>query len=1444
VRPLPHAGPRAVYQTAEPPPPRTLLDVFLATTQAHPEAPALDDGSTVLTYRDAWGRITALRDDLVRAGVRVGDRVGVRMPSGDVELYLAILAVLALGAAYVPVEHDDPEERALSVWREARVRGVLGPGARFTPHAGAAAGPPTGRPGPTPADDAWVIFTSGSTGLPKGVAISHRSAAAFVDAEATLFLRERPLGPGDRVLAGLSVAFDASCEEMWLAWRHGGCLVPSPRALVQAGVELGPWLVERGITVVSTVPTLVALWPAAALERVRLLILGGEACPEELARRLRAPGREVWNTYGPTETTVVASAARLDQEGPVRIGLPLRGWWLAVLDPAGVPVAPGQDGELVIAGVGTGRYLDPDKDREKYRPVPALGWHRAYHSGDLVRADPRGLIFLGRADDQVKLGGRRIELGEIDTALLALPDVVAAAAAVRTTAGGGEVLVGYLVPAPGSAGPDSRVARATLRTVLPAGLVPQLVTVDALPLKTSGKVDRAALPWPGPGQSGPGQPDGEGAGPGAAVDADGTLGWLAGMWHELLGVPVERDADFFDLGGTSLATARLVTRLRERYPEVSVADVYQTPRLTELAARLDELDGDRAAGRLMHRTPVVSGMIQALVITAFFGLRGLQWLLGLAILRTLLQLVSGVALAGPSAPWGYLVAGWLVLASPPGRLLVVGLGVRAIRRGLRPGCYPRGGSEHLRLWAAGRLAATFGMGSLAGTPLAPWYARLLGCRVGRDVDLRSDPPVTGLAEFGDGCAVESEADLAGWWLDGDMLQVGMIRVGAGARIGGRATLMPGTSVGVRAEIEPGASVHGDVPSGERWDGVPARRVGLAGADWPADARRRSAAWGLIYIVSVFAVGVLPVVAAIPGLALWGFRVSADRRLHLAHAFVVSPLAGVVSVLFYALLTAGVIRLAGRALRPGLHPTGSRAGWAAWLIERLSASSRDLLFPLYASIATPAWFRLLGATVGRRAEISTTSGLPSLMRVEDGAFLADDTLVAPYELRGGWVRLGPSRVGRRGFAGNSAIVGPDRAVADGGLVAVLGTTPPDMPDGTSWVGRPAFELPRVADAADPARTFEPPSRLVLARAGIELLRVLPWAVSAVLGTLLLFLLDQVQLAAGWLVCAAVAGPVLVGCGCVALMITTAVKWLLVGRFTPSEHPLWSPFVWRNELFDTFYEELGMPWLGSALLGTPMMNAWLRTLGARIGRGVWCESHWLPEPDLIHLGDAATVNRGCVLQTHLFHDRIMRLDSVRLGAGATLGPHGILLPGSTVGAGALIGASSLVMRGETVPAESRWLGNPIAAHPDRMAASDRPTGRGRHSAADPARPIPTSTSRGGVALAAVLAALALTGVAGPLAWTRPLSTALPAAGSMTPPHAVPGGTGPGSPHAPAGRPRRNQASGRHQPGRAGHLSSTLHASPPVPRGLATVPWGHSAVGSRAGHAPASSTAPTPE
>lgn len=1267
------------------PNPRTLIDIIYDTAARHPDAAAIDDGTVQLTYSELISDIEAGVAWLAARGIGRGDRIGIRMPSGGYALYEAILATLAAGAAYVPVDADDPDERAELVFDKADVVAVIteagmvrGPGSSRGWQAGA----------PMSRDDAWIIFTSGSTGAPKGVAVTHRCAAAFVDAEAQLF-RTNQIGPGDRVLAGLSVAFDASCEEMWLAWRHGACLVPAPRSLVRSGMDLGPWLVTRDVTVVSTVPTLAALWPAEALEAVRLLIFGGEACPPELAGRLAVEGREVWNTYGPTEATVVACAARLDSAGPVSIGLPLPGWDLAVVDADGRPVSYGDIGELVIGGVGLARYLDKDKDTEKYAAMPTLGWRRAYRSGDRVRLERDGLYFCGRTDDQVKVGGRRIELGEVDSALVHLPGVSGGAAAVRRTAGGTPVLVGYLV----SADPSFDIVEARIRLTeqLPAALVPRLVRVDELPTRTSGKVDRDALPWPPPDAADGGDPE---------TPHLGTTAWLAGLWRDLLGAglgdPDGPEADFFALGGGSLAAAQLVAALRHRYPQVTVADLYDHPRLGSLAGFLDELEPPpEVAERVIRPTPWLTQAAQIVLALLLATLAALQWVTWLALGNNVVRTLHLV-------PWAISVSWWLVavafamFVTPIGRMGITVLFARVLLANLEPGTYPRGGSVHLRVWLAEQLANASGAENLAGAPWLVYYARALGANVGKAVDLHSMPPVTGLLTLGHRSAVEPEVDLRGHWIDGDTFHVGRITIGDDATIGARTTLLPGAIVGKNADVAPGSGVLGKIKNGQYWKGSPAVKSGKARHPWPDERPPRRTHWVAVYGLTSVLLGGLPLVALAAGLALIGVGIHHTDRLSQAAlpTLLGAPAAAAAAIVVYALLTIAAVRALSIGLREGYHPVRSRIGWQLWTTERLMDGARNYLFPVYASLFTPIWLRLLGAKVGRGTEISTVLLIPKFTVVEDGAFLADDTMVASYELGGGWIYAAKTTVGRRAFLGNSGITQPGRRVPDDGLVAVLSAAPPKAKRGSSWLGSPPMRLRRRPAETEAAWTYDPPWRLRALRAAVEICRLLPMMVTVAIGLTMLGALQALAKIFGIWVAALCGGLVLLAAGAVAGGVTVAAKWLLVGRIRAGEFPLWSPFVWRNELADTFVETVAAPWFARAASGTPVMNMWLRALGADVGSGVWCETYWLPEADLVTLGNGSTVSRGCVVQTHLFHDRIMRMDSVVLEPGATLGPHSVALPAARLGCGATVGPASLVVRGDEVPQSTRWQGNPIS------------------------------------------------------------------------------------------------------------------------------------------------------
>jgi len=1251
---------------------RTLLDIFRATVARSGERTAVD-ADIALTYGELAAGARELAARLRALGVGRGDRVGLRVSSGNADLYVAILGILEAGAAYVPVDADDPEARARDLFNRASACAVVEDSLRIKELAPALGD--LGAPGPD--DDAWVIFTSGTTGAPKAVVVTHRSAAAFVDAEAELFEIEHT----DRVLAGLSVSFDASCEEMWLAWRNGATLVAAPRAIVRAGAELGPWLVHREITVVSTVPTLAAMWHDEDLEGVRLLILGGEACPDALGWRLAARC-EVWNTYGPTEATVVSTAARIRPGQPVTIGWPLAGWDVAVLDAGGELVPLGETGELVIGGVGLGRYLDPALDHERFAGVPALGWERSYRTGDLARSTVDGIQFLGRRDDQVKIGGRRIELGEVDAELSSVPGVLAAATAVRESAAGNKLLVGYVV---GDTDPAS--VRATVAERLSQGMVPMIVVLDELPRGVSGKVDRKALPWPPPS-----------AASAPALTVGTTAAWLAERWAEQLGpLPITIDSDFFELGGSSLAAAKLVSVLRHRFPSVAVADVYKHRRLGALSARLEQLgEASELAPRARTERHRRWGAVQVAGVLIVRVLLTPPWLLAvLAVDR-----VEGGQL-GPQVGWGWLIAGWLVFASIPGRASLLAVARRLLLARISPGRYPRHSWLMFRIWLMERLAGAWRLQALEGTPWAARYARMCGHKVGRGARLFTLPPAVSLIEIGEEATIEGGVDLEGWWIDGDELIIGTLEVGARARVGALSVLMPGAEIGADAEIEPGSVISGPVAAGQRWAGSPASHVGRAGESWPArraPAPDRARLWRAMYGLGLATTNILPLAAAAPGVLLlllvlpsgWSTQGLVSESITLAPALTLSFLVA------YGLLAALVVRAASPLLRPGWHPEEGATRWALWLTEAVMEATNEVLFPLYASVYTRFWLRLLGVKIGRRTEVSVVSGLSQLATLGDTSFAADVAVFAAWRSRQGWLRVGEIEVGSGSFIGNGAILTESTKVGDGSLVGVLTTAPREIADGASWFGSPALELPRRPDAPDPSRTTNPTRRLVLARGATELVRILlPGTVSLILGSVMFLVLERIGSGHGVWVMAAAAPIAFLAAGVSAVALTIAVKWLLIGRYRAGEHPLWSFFVWRDEIMNTCQERLAAAWLMSSAQATPLMSIYLRLMGTKVGRDVWCETMTITEFDMVELEDGCVVNRHAIVQTHLFHDRLLRIGPASLGVGSTLGPISAMLPDTSIGAGCSVSGRSVVMRGERLPAGTRWHGAPVVA-----------------------------------------------------------------------------------------------------------------------------------------------------
>jgi non-ribosomal peptide synthetase-like protein len=339
---------------------------------------------------------------------------------------------------------------------------------------------------------------------------------------------------------------------------------------------------------------------------------------------------------------------------------------------------------------------------------------------------------------------------------------------------------------------------------------------------------------------------------------------------------------------------------------------------------------------------------------------------------------------------------------------------------------------------------------------------------------------------------------------------------------------------------------------------------------------------------------------------------------------------------------------------------------------------------------------MGVRVGKRVELATAAGLNRLVSFDDQSFAADDVVLSVGRARGGWLHVAPIEIGRGTFLGNGALLAGGTKLGDANLVGVLTTAPELTDDGTSWFGAPPLELPRVPDRVDPSLSTDPSRPRVLGRALMELIRILlPSSTSVLLGLLSLLALERIGQHYGLLALVLATPLVILVAAVCAVALTVAGKWLIIGRYRRGEHPLWSFFVWRDEIVNSLQDSLAGSWLLGFAVGTPLLSVYLRAMGTKVGRDVWFETLAITEFDVVELGDGCAVNRLSCVESHLFHDRLMRIGSIWIGPGSTLGPASATLPDTRLGTGCSVGGRSVVLSGEQLPPGTRWHGSPVVS-----------------------------------------------------------------------------------------------------------------------------------------------------
>lgn len=1283
--------------------------------------PAVITANGEISYKTLDDRANQLARYLLSHGVKPGERIGLLFEKTP-DTYVALLAVLKINAAYVPLDASFPPARIAFILEDAGVETVLtlsafqdkfatldiSPVLLDASQRDIAAQSPQRltqkQIGPPDDELCYIIYTSGSTGNPKGVAVEHSSICNFVQVASEVY----GISKQDRVYQGLTIACDFSVEEIWIALNTGATLVPGPAGPSLLGKDLSDFLLANDITTLCCVPTLLATIEED-IPGLRFLLVSGEACPEDLAARWHRDGRTILNAYGPTEATVTATWTELRPGKPVTIGQPMPTYSIVILDQEkDETVASGEVGEIGITGIGLAKGYVNQKEltAEKFIPdfldAPNNPSGRIYWTGDLGRINQNNEIeFLGRIDTQVKIRGYRIELGEIESVLLLLPSIDRAVVTAYAPEGGPSELVAYYALKPDTPPPTRSSIADVLQTRLPSYMVPSyLEELAEIPLLPNGKADRNALPAPSGRRlavSG-----------GAYIPPAGFMEEsLAKAAADILGVEqVSVEDDFFqDLGAHSLLMTRFAAEIRSRKitPDVSMRDIYLHPTVRQLASHFAagpsaQYEYAPQTGRDEFRVPKAAeyylcGALQLLfytlysAVTIIWFVEGIEWTL----------VPSGMVgqyfrLSGFFATTFILFSGIPILL----KWLLVGR--------WKAGKIPLWSLRYFRFWLVKQLVQINPMALFSGTEFYNIYLRLLGARIGRNVVnyAKGVPVCTDLITIGDNSVLQKESVLLGYTAQAGYLCMGPITLGAATYVGEAAVLDIGTAMGDGAQLgHRSALLPGQiVPCGKRYHGCPGQETTT---DFHrVEAKPCSTLRRILYPAIQLAVGTL---IYLPGLILASYAIfesSPDAKtIAVFPDLLAASLAGYFGMLVLGLaFVVSVPRLLNGFLEP--EKTYPLYGFHYLIFRYIhgitNSKTYNVLFGDSSYIVH--YFKWIGYELNEIVQTGSNFGTynthdtPFLCDVGSGTVVSDGLSMMNAHISSSSFRLSKAAIGARNYLGNDVIFPSDAKTGDNCLLATKVMIPIDGPvrENIGLLGSPSFEIPRSTNRD---------TRQAVIGEG-ELRKRLHKKNTANLKTIavhlffrwLFFFLASVAAFYTW--------PLYQTFGTAAFIVAMTVfsvlsigYLILVERISLGFKPLkprtcsiYDPYFWRIE----HYWKVSESGLDAMFSGTPFKNVVSRLLGVKVGAMVYDGGAQATERTLVEIDDYCILNEGTILQSHSLEEGVFKSDYIRLGTGCTTGTKAYVHYGVTMGDYAVLGADSFLMKGETPEPKSIWCGNP--------------------------------------------------------------------------------------------------------------------------------------------------------
>jgi len=1300
--------------------PLCLHELFEQTVERNPDREALLSDQVRYSYSELNKKSNQLANHLIEQGVRTGDFIGLLFHKSP-ELYIGMLAILKAGAAYVPIDPGYPTDRIDFITKDCKARFLLtekGFESKYNSISCAVItfntdtftfldytdeNIPVKSIDVLPSSIAYAIYTSGSTGTPKGVLIPHQSISNLVRSEGKLF----QIAPDDRVFQGFSVAFDASLEELWFAFYSGAALVFASDTVVKSGELLVKHLNTYQVTVWSTVPTLLSMIDED-IPSLRLLVVGGEVCPDGLVQKWHKPSRRIVNTYGPTEATVVATYADILPGHAITIGKPLINYSAYILD-AYMQIQPiGVAGEICIGGASLAKgYINREESTlQKFVTVDSV-FHvsdekeRLYKTGDLGRLDENGNIeFLGRIDSQVKLRGYRIELSEIEQQILKCADVKNATVLVKQSADGIQQLAAYVLTETKDTFKPEEIKK-QIRLSLASYMVPAVfIPLQEFPMTTSGKIDKKALLQIEEPQATSREE--------IKLPQTEMEGRIHTVWQKHFKPNQVSVADnFFDLGGHSLLASIIISELRKQagMEALSVQDIYAYPTIEKLAVFADSITKTSGAteGKKKQASVPLSRFEYHAVPALQLCIIGIFYLSVSFMILTPFRLryILPDAEFYEMAIFGFLFFFFFAIPLSIAQSVLV---KRVLIGKFKGGIYPLWGWYYLRFWIVKKYVDLVPLSLLSGTPFINYYYRWMGAKIGKNVYMGSDRlRMFDLISIGDDSSIAKEACLFGYRVENGNLIIGSIKVGNNCIIGTRSVLNEGVVMADNTVLEELSLLPPDlhIPENEKWGGSPARKVGSVltadPTEHPPVSKKQYNRYVFRQVLALLGLQILPLLVSVPFIEIL-YRVYINSSIQWT-VLAVIPTTVLYFISYFLTIAALKWIIVGKANKTEIS-IYSNYYIRKWMIDSLMYMTLLYFRAIYATLYISPWLRLLGAKIGRRAEVSTVNQITvDLLHIGSESFIADSVSIGLPTVSRGIMKLKATSVGSRTFIGNSAVLASGSGVGNNMLIGVL-SVPPKHPDpeqlnNTSWLGSPAMFLPKrqIVGGFTEKETFNPPVHMVLLRGFIEFFKItLPYMISSALVLLLVYEVSSNIASFSFIDMWLYTCLMMIGISTTIIAITVCMKWILVGKYKPTQKPLWSTFVWRNELINSLTETMVYPFFVSTFLGTPYAASFFRLMGSKFGKRVYMDTTEITEFDLVHVGNNVALNFGATIQTHLFEDRIMKMSNLSIGDQCSVGCMSVVLYDSEMEQGSNLKDLSLLMKGESLPANSNWQGIP--------------------------------------------------------------------------------------------------------------------------------------------------------